>query len=192
MKIKLTLRLLAPYLAVGFFWCVLSNAWLAILAYHVQILLWSRTSLAEQHRTMRPRLMLMAVPAALAGPLLYFLLPYMTHADLAVWLTAHHLSRFSLAAMIPYFGLVHPVLEQIHWVPLRQNTAISHPAFAGYHVVVLCTLLTIPWLVLCFAVLTTASLLWQRMVQRSGSIAAPVASHVLADLGIIIAAWLKT
>ena len=34
---KLVLKMLAPYLAVGIFWCGLSNAWLAILAYHAQI-----------------------------------------------------------------------------------------------------------------------------------------------------------
>ena len=27
---KRTLRLVAPYLAVGIFWCLLSNAWLAV------------------------------------------------------------------------------------------------------------------------------------------------------------------
>jgi membrane protease YdiL (CAAX protease family) len=94
--------------------------------------------------------------------------------------------------MVPYFGLIHPVLEQIHWAPLRQSTPASHVFFAGYHVVVLYSLLTIPWLVLCFVVLATASLLWRGMTKRCGVLAAPLLSHILADLGIIIAAWLKT
>ena len=42
MNAQRTLRLLAPYLAVGVFWYGFSSAWLAILAYHAQILLWSR------------------------------------------------------------------------------------------------------------------------------------------------------
>jgi hypothetical protein len=45
MNMKLTAKLLAPYFAVGVFWCVFSNAWLAMLAYHAQILFWSRTHL---------------------------------------------------------------------------------------------------------------------------------------------------
>ena len=40
-------------------------------------------------------------------------------------------------------------------------------------------------------VLTTASFMWQHMAKRSNSLAAPVVSHILADLGIITAAWLS-
>ncbi len=136
--------------------------------------------------------MLLALPAALAGPLLYCLLPYITHADLSAWLANHHLSRLSLIVMIPYFGLLHPFLEQLHWAPLRENTPVSHIMFAGYHIVVLYSFLTIPWLILCFVVLATASFMWGEMTRRSDSLAAPVASQILADLGIVIAAWLKT
>jgi hypothetical protein len=46
----LTLKLLAPCFAVLVFWCWLGNAWLAILAYHAQILLWSRGSLPKLGR----------------------------------------------------------------------------------------------------------------------------------------------
>ena len=37
-RLELALKMAAPYLAVGVFWCLLHNAWLAILAYHGQIL----------------------------------------------------------------------------------------------------------------------------------------------------------
>lgn len=189
--VKQALRLAAPYLAVIVFWCAFSNAWLAILAYHAQVLLWSRAPLANLHMTLRPRLLLPALPAALAGPVLYFLLPSMTHTDLSLWLTNHRLSSASLAAMIPYFGVVHPVLEQIHWKPLRERTSFSHPIFAGYHVAVLYSLLTIPWLILSFIVLTAASFAWQYAARRYNSLAVPIASHMLADLGIVVVAWLR-
>ena len=142
---KRTLRLLAPYLAVGIFWCVFNNAWLAILTYHAQILFWSRRSLLELRRIRRTRLVFLALSAAIVGPLFYFVLPYVTRVDPASWLANHQLTRLSLLAMIPYFGLVHPLLEQLHWSPLRESTPIAHVAFAGYHVLVLYSVLRLPW-----------------------------------------------
>lgn len=183
--------MLAPYLAVGLCWSMLSNGWLALLAYHAQILFWARPFRPETFVPWRQPAMLLALPAALAGPLLYVLLPYMAHVDLGVWLTHHGLAGWTLWLMIPYFGLVHPVLEQIHWGPLRRQTLLAHPAFAGYHMLVLYSLLTVPWLVVCFIVLATSSFLWHQMAERSGSLAAPTLMHVLADLGIVVAAWLS-
>lgn len=247
MNTKQVLKLFAPYFAVGIFWCMLSNAWLAIFAYHAQILFWSRKSLFELRRpthkrvildsavdredsvpmlwmqsvakkrrcthwvhrgvfvtpsapndshngpraTAESRVMLLALPSAFAGPLVYYLLPYMTDGDLSTWMTDHHISRLSFTMMIPYFGLLHPFLEQLHWAELRENTRISHILFAGYHMIVLYSLLAIPWLIACFLVLTAASVMWQQMTKRSNSLAAAYGSHVLADLGIIMAAWFR-
>ena len=191
MNSKQTLKLLAPYLAVGFFWCVFSNAWLAIFAYHVQILCWYRQTPSNMARPSRNRFMLLTLPAVATGPLVYFLLPFITQTDLGSWLQKHHLSGLAFIAMIPYFGLLHPLLEQIHWAQLREYAPISHLMFAGYHMLVLHSLLTFPWLCVCFVILASASFIWQQIAKRSNSLAVPIASHVLADLGIITAAWLK-
>ena len=188
---KQMLKLLAPYFAVGICWCILSNGWLTILAYHAQILFWSRNSVSNMRWPDSRQIMLIALPAAAVGPALYFLLPYITHADLSAWLSTHHLSRLSLTVMIPYFGVIHPILEQLHWTQLRENSPASHPIFAGYHILVLYSLLAIPWLILCFVVLTATSVLWRQLAKRTNGLAVPAAAHVLADLGIIIAAWLK-
>ena len=187
---KLTIKLLAPYFAVGIFLCIFSNAWLAILAYHAQILFWFDKSTFKWKRPRYTHLMLMALPAALAGPLLFVLLPYITHETLSLWLANHHLSRVSLLALIPYFGLLHPCLEQLHWAPLRKVGLVSHVMFAGYHMAVLYTLLTLPWLMACFGLLVIASMLWQLVATRTGSLVVPIASHILADLGVVIVAYL--
>jgi len=189
-NLKTSIKLLAPYIAVGIFWCIFKNGWLAILAYHIQIVLWSR-HIPNMSLPKPKRIMLIAMPATLAGPLLYFLLPYITQTELSVWLKEYHLSGLSLALMIPYFGLVHPILEQIHWEPLREQTITSHFAFAGYHVLVLYSLLTIPWVASCFIVLTITSFMWYKVTLQSKTLAIPVASHILADLGIVIVAWLQ-
>ena len=187
---KQVLKLLAPYFAVAVFWCVFSNAWLALIAYHVQILLWSRKSNIIIGRPSTKRIMLLALPTALAGPLVYLLLPYITHVSLSVWLAKYHLSGISLLMMIPYFGIIHPCLEQIHWSSLHDSTPFSHIMFEVYHMLVLYSLLTLPWLILCFIVLLTASYIWQYMTRQTGSLALPVLSHVLADFGVVLAAWI--
>ncbi len=187
---KLILKLGAPYFAVGIFWCLFSNAWLAILAYHAQILFWSYGSITKTRGPLCTRMMLLALPAALAGPLLFLLLPYMAQEDLSLWLANHHLSRGALLVLIPYFGLLHPYLEQRHWATLRDHGPISHLLFAGYHMVVLCTLLTGPWLLVCFCVLASVSLVWQQVTRQTNSLAIPVASHMLADLGVAVVAYL--
>lgn len=188
---KTALKLLAPYLAVLVFWNGLANGWLAILAYHAQILFWLPKRRAVSPTPVGIRALKWALPMALAGPALYFLLPFITRVELSAWLSDHRLSGWSLAAMIPYFGLVHPILEQRHWGPLRERTAWAHPFFAGYHALVLASLLSGPWLALCLAVLLVASGAWHVMTMRFGGLTVPTSSHVLADLGVVLAAWLS-
>ncbi len=188
---KLTLKLLAPYFAVGIFWCLFANAWLALIAYHAQILFWSRGRLPDLRLPARKRMMLWVIPFSLAGPVLSVLLPIITRTELSVWLIDHHLSRLPLLLMIPYFGLVHPLLEQIHWTPLRKKTPAAHVMFAGYHLLVLYSLLSIPWLLLCFVSLAAASFLWRQMAKQSHGIGLSYLTHLVADLGVILAAWLS-
>ncbi len=188
--LSLALRMLAPWVAVGVFWLGFGNAWLAILAYHAQTLLWSRGRLQGLRWPKRDRIAWLIAPAAMAGPALWLLLPYITRTDLGGWLAEHGLSGASMVAMVAYYGLVHPLLEQVHWTPLRDATPIAHVAFAGYHMLVLASLLTVPWLAVCFVILTGASVGWQEMTRRTGSVWVAVASHVVADAGIVLVAWL--
>lgn len=190
--IKQLLKLLAPYFAVGLFWCIFKNAWLAILAYHAQILFWSRKSIFDIRVPDNKNIILLATSMIMVGPILYYLLPYMTRIELLSWLEDYHLSRLSLIIMIPYFGLIHPFLEQLHWTGLRDRTPLAHPVFAGYHMLVLYSLLTIPWLIMLFVVLTAASLIWQQMGKKSNSLLPATMSHILADLGVVVVAWVKT
>lgn len=183
------LRYAAPYVAVIVFWALAHNAWLAILAYHAQILLWSRRDIREVARGWRSRdFALIAAPAALTGVALFFLLPHITRAPLEEWLQSHGLAGAAMIAMIPYFGVVHPILEQVHWSRLHARGALSHLAFAGYHAIVLYTLLQPAWLIVGVVVIAAASVVWQRSARRCRGLIVPVLSHVLADVGIILAA----
>ena len=190
-KTKLTLELLAPYVAVGVFWIIFSNAWLTILAYHAQIILWALRRRPGIKTPRQKRYFLLALPTIVTGPLIYALLPYMTHVDVSTWLADHQLSRISFFLMVPYYGLVHPFLEQVYYTPLREETSAAHVLFAGYHVLVLYSLLTLPWLILSFVVLTTSSVFWKYVFRKSDSLVVPYVSHALADTGIIMTALLR-
>ena len=111
----LLLKLAAPYIAASLCWCIFKSAWLTILLYHLQILLWSRKQLPQLLRGWRTgSFFVFGLPCVLGGPLVYFLIPYMTNLPLHDWLARYHLTGTSLLIMIPYFGLVHPLLEQAH------------------------------------------------------------------------------
>lgn len=186
----LLLRMLAPYFAVLIFWIGLSNAWLTIAAYHAQILFWWSKGGVRPGRSIAKWQLLVALPTIATGPLTYFVLPLFLKVSLSDWLAAHHLAGIPFLLMIPYYGFVHPILEQLHWDPLRRTTPWAHGAFAGYHILVLVSLLKAPGLLLCFVILAVASLCWSVMSRRDGSLAAPMLSHILADFGMVLAAWL--
>ena len=189
---NLCIRLLIPYLAVLVFWYGFSNAWLTIAAYHLQILVFARGRIVLPTRPPDLTHLLWALPAFAAGPLLYALLPHLGGEPLTAWLAEHRVSPGSLLVLLPYFAFVHPWLEQVHWHPLREQTALAHPMFAGYHILVVASLMTWPWLVLVFCLLMLTSYLWTVLSRHAGSLTPAYASHAIADFGIVVAAWMAT
>jgi len=187
--------MLAPYAAVLIFWCGLHSAWAALLAYHAQIFLWSRHDVRRVLAGWNPRLFILALPSLAAGPLTYFLLPLMSRQPVHAWLAAFGLTGWALLAMLPYYGLVHPVLEQAHWGPLRGHPRVgplAHVLFAGYHALTVALLLRPPWILACVGVLWLSSVCWQRMAAcRPGGLLVPALSQMMADAGLIVAALIK-
>lgn len=187
------LKLAAPYIAVAVFWVGYQDAWLTILAYHAQILWWSRHRLGSVVEGWNGRSLLrVALPAVLFGPLVYLMLPYVARLPVGEWLARYGLAGPSFALMVSYFSIVHPVLEQEHWAPLRQGSVTGHAAFAGYHAVVLYTLLPPVWLAVTAGLLVLISVEWEHMTARNGGPAVALCTHVLGDAGIILAAWALT
>jgi hypothetical protein len=189
------LRLLAPHLAVLVFWCWRHDAWACILAYHAQILFWSRrewTRLAAGWDAQR--FWIFCTPGVLAGPLVFFLLPHMAREPVGTWLGAHGVSGIAWLLLVPYYGIVHPLLEEMHWAPLRaeaQPAGVAHVFFASYHALVLRSLLHLPWVVLACVALGLASALWGRMTTAArGGLLLPALSHLLADSSLVAAAVL--
>ena len=188
--IGLASRGLIPYATVGLFWLGLENAWLALLAYH-GLILGCRKSSDWRGIAVSRWLTLVSGIFIFAGPLVYFLLPMVVRAPVGEWLADFGLSGPWLLAMVPYCGLIHPILEQHYWAPLCERSVWSHFLFAGYHLLVLYSLVKSVWLFPIFAVLAGVSWFWSELRKRRGGALAATVSHVLADTGIVIAAWLR-
>ena len=192
-NMKLLLKFAAPYIAVAVFWCIFRNAWVTILAYHLQVLFWSRKELPKVLQGWNAcNFLLFSLPCVLGGPLIYFLMPHIAATPLAEWLAEFKLTGISLLVMIPYFGLVHPILEQAHWGAMRRRGWYAHPAFAGYHALVLYQLLNPAWLAACLLILCGASFVWDRQTKACKGLLVPSLGHIIADFGIVVAAWLLT
>lgn len=189
----LLLSFLAPWISVTAFWLWQRDAWSTILSYHLMIALLSGKRIRETFHGWDRGLAALLIPCALAGPVTFMLLPVATRVPLSAWLQAHGLGGLSLIFMIPYYGLVHPFLEQAHWGALRRRAGwgwFAHPAFAGYHVLVLASLMRPGWVIVCACILLTASISWCRIDERAGGLLVPVIMQALADSGMIAAAIL--
>ncbi len=190
-----TWRLLAPYLAAMIFWCGVRPGWVALLAYHVQILLVSKSGLKRTVQGWDARAFRKwAIFYGLAGPAAYFLLPRIARLPMRLWLLKHGISQRSLWMLMPYFGLVHPFLEQAHWGNAREDPRLepwAHLLYAGYHAIVLHSLLSPAWTFACVLLLFTASRGWRSMVQRPNEgLLTPTLTQILADTGLAVAAVL--
>jgi hypothetical protein len=194
--VRPVLAMLVPYAAILVFWHWFHSAWATILSYHCLILAFSWHSLGRALTGWNRRLFFaLAIPCAAAGPATWLMLPQASRIPVLEWLAGYGLAGTSLILMIPYYGLVHPILEQAHWSSLRRDSRLGlvpHPAFAGYHVLVLVTLMRLPWIILCVGILIGASVSWRWAESRKGGgLLIPVLSQVLADGGMIVAAFLR-
>lgn len=193
---------LIPYAAVLVGMYGLHNAWLAILLYHLGILgflvyrrpknIWKRIRLGFGLPVLIPAV----VVCAMTATVVYYLWPWISVSESALsdWMARYGLSGAAWISMIPYFCLVHPVLEELHWRELAPDRFIricrTDLLFAGYHVLVLFQLVQVQWLLLVFGVLVGSSVFWRWSVSRFGGYAIPVVTHAVADSAVMTAVFL--
>ena len=192
---------LIPMIAVLFGMTLLNEAWVAILLYHSLALIWLIRSgpmprRVETGSLPAPMAMSSVLVAALAGPAMFVLWPLLAlpETGLAGWLETYGLTDWRWSVMVIYFALVHPPLEEAFWRRLTLNDAnrpgIHDICFALYHVIVLHDLIQPFWLTAVFAILLGSSCFWRWAHRRSGRLTIPIATHMAADAGIIVAAYL--
>ena len=195
------LAIALPYAAVLLGFYVLRNAWAAILLYHAGMLILLR--LGGQGGFLRAVRRGWSVPAAVVAGIVcatgsFLLAPLWgtlsrEHVDLTGALTDLHLSGLSWWLFAAYYVTVHPVLEEIFWrgYPSRAHRSamasavVSDVAFAGYHVLVLCLFIKLPWVLVSFGVLWFASWSWRRLTARYSGLGVAIASHAAADMSVV-------
>ncbi len=190
---------LVPYAAVLLGMYLFHSAWLAILLYHAGIIafmfyrkpgnLWRRMWAGMKSPLLMPGLII----CAMATPVVYFMWPWLAVSEtiLPEWLGRYGLTGSAWLWMIPYFSIVHPVLEEIHWqaiLPKRGKALCWQDGlFAGYHVLVLFQLIKAPWLLLVFGVLAGSSVFWRWAAERFNGYALPILTHAVADGAVMFA-----
>jgi hypothetical protein len=194
---------LIPYLAVGLGLLWLKNAWLALLGYHLGILLAFGLSRAwGRFRALCPALhpgwaALAWILACLAGLLLYLgwnRLPL--PSDITVSLASLGLTDETWPWFIAYFALVNPWLEETFWRGWLSGPSkapvIEDLWFAGYHTLILGQFVSFGWLALAVCILAAVAWLWRQIVRQTGSLFIPAVAHMLADFSILTAIYLRT
>lgn len=196
-RMKKIIAAAVPYAAVGLGMYIWHNAWLTILLYHAGIIGFA----LSEGRSVFPRLRWHVNKAlliggmlfcSLAGVLIYFLWPWIqSHAGiLPEWMAHYGLTGRAWLLFIPYFSVVHPLLEEVHWralAPAGANRFVwADFVFAGYHVLVLLLLINWVWLILVFAGLASVSFGWRVISDRDGHLLVPVLTHAVADCSVLI------
>jgi hypothetical protein len=188
-----------PYMAViiGLYFC--HHAWTALLLYHFQIILCACFFKADIRNLLFAGFSLkcflfFVLPLLFLGPFLYLILPYMINDGVVLkeWLQGYGVSQKSFIILFPYFCTIHPLLEEIHWGKFRKlekQQDMLFFFFAGYHILVLATLLSYIWLIIGFIVLIIVAWLWAMLFHKLRGGIIPFFSHIAADIGIISAAY---
>ncbi|MEN7973651.1 MAG: CPBP family glutamic-type intramembrane protease, partial [Verrucomicrobiota bacterium] len=183
--------------AVLFGMYLFHSAWLSILLYHVGILVFLvfRRPKEVGRRLWAGAKAPLVVPGmlvcAMAAPVVYFMWPWLAASEsvLPEWMARFGLTGWSWLLMIPYFSIVHPVLEEIHWRGIAPGKTMGicrqDFLFAGYHVLVLFQLLHWPWLFFVFGVLVGSSVFWRWAEDRFGGCGLPILTHAAADAGVV-------
>ena len=189
--------LAAPYLAVSAGMYLFHNAWVAFIAYHACIV----TFLVVYRK---PDLIkklfcgwnwyVTAVLSVLSAMLILLAVGASQHVmldstDLMKTLSGFGLGNTSFYIFAALFVSVHPVLEELfwrsfHWGPCGTYWPVDI-IFSGYHILVLTFFITWQGLLLIFAIISLAALLWRFCGQKLNGLATILFAHIVADIAIL-------
>jgi membrane protease YdiL (CAAX protease family) len=185
-----------PYIAVGIGLLLCHNAWLAMLGYHVLVLLWIYLSGADfsfqrVFKSRNYKIVLLAFVLGLAGGmLLYALWPVLgVSVDIGRYAQSIGLNETTWPIFLAYFIIVNPVIEEYYWRGClgseRRRPVLNDGWFAGYHVLVLAGKMAPVWLLVIFLTLAGAAWAWRQMNRLGGGLLPSLACHVAGDIMVI-------
>lgn len=189
-----------PYLAVGIglFW--FHRAWIALLGFHLAIiiaLLLVRTNLPIPilFKSQDIRWVLLSILlCSSSGISLYFFRPYFgIVSDLPYQIKSFGLTSGSWIVFITYFTLVNPFVEEYFWrgylgSPVK-GPHISDFLYAGFHGLILINKMQAVAVIYSLLVLALAGWFWRQIAREDRGLLAPVLGHLAADFTILLAVY---
>ena len=194
---------LLPYLAVaiGIFWA--QNALVALLSFHIAIiiaLLLARSQVPVKILFTSKNLrwvILNVLVCGSSGVSLYFLWSYFeVIGDLSGYIESFGLTSITWPIFITYFVLVNPLVEEYFWRGFLGSPArrlhISDFWYAGFHGLILMGKVHPGAILFSLVVLVLAGWFWRQIARADGGLLAPVLGHLAADLTILLAIYFRS
>lgn len=186
---------LIPYIAVAIGLYGLSSAWVAIVSYHIGMLVTVIVGKNAKHELMKRRTSvwwyLSAIILSLGGVILFLLWPYAFFDADGTTARLHSvgIDRRTWPFFVAYFCSVHPILEELFWrgclMQDKPLVTVHNCAFGGYHAFVIAAFAAPVWCVPVFAACVFAGWLWRMMREATGSSLLPILTHFAADASIV-------
>jgi hypothetical protein len=186
-----------PYFAVWAGLFLFKNAWIALIGFHVAILLAlaavrPRLPFSILFKSKSPKRIFISVFfCCTSGIGLYFLWDLFDVAhNLPAQLQSIGLNSSSWLAFIAYFSLVNPFVEEYYWRGVLgssdKNLFIIDIVYALYHALVLWGKVHPLSILFAVIILTSAGWLWRQTSREDGGLLAAVLGHMVADFSILM------
>jgi len=191
------------YSGVGLGLFFFRNAWIALLIFHLAIILSiliarPDISIKILFRSKDIKWILVSVLlCGSSGITLFFLWNKFGIAEnLSVRLEAMGLNRSNWIAFITYFALINPFLEEYFWRGYlgskTTNFTVSDSLYAGFHGLILINNVRTDMIMYSLTVLIFAGWFWRQIERADGGLLAPVLGHMAADFSILMAVYWRT
>jgi membrane protease YdiL (CAAX protease family) len=188
------------YLAVGIglFW--VRHAFLALLGFHLAIilsLLLARSSLPPTILFKSKHIRWVVLSILLCGSsgifLYFFWSSFSVVSDLSAHVEALTLTRTTWPVFITYFILVNPLVEEYFWrgylgSPTR-NVHASDFLYSGFHGLILLGKMQSGAILYSLIMLVLAGWFWRQIAREDGGLLAPVLGHMAADFTLLMAVY---
>ena len=197
------MKWIAPFLAylavaIGLF--QFHSAWIALVGFHVAIILslWFAKPELPAGILFKSNhikwIIVSVVLCAGSGVTLYFLWDGFGFAsDLPEQVQALGLSSSDWILFIAYFALVNPLIEEYFWRGYLGSNAVhftvSDFLYSGFHGMILVGKVQTGMLIYGLAVLVVAGWFWRQIARFNQGLLAPVLGHMAADLSILMAVY---
>ena len=193
--------LVYSWVGLGLF--LFRNAWIALLTFHLAIILsvWIARPNIPIKILFRSRdikwILISVLLCGSSGITLYFLWDKFGIAnDLSAHVHAMGLNSSIWIPFLVYFTLANPWIEEYFWRGYlgsrTTNFAISDFLYAGFHGLILLNNVRTDMILYSLAVLSLAGWFWRQIARADGGLLAPVLGHMVADFSILMAVYWRT